>query len=324
MRQKDDLHYQGLLDRAKTVSLTDADIRFLNSKTRAAKESRGEALPRTAIRTLNEERHDFNRQAIEKFAIEHGQRIWMFAATHSRSKASVGQPRISVATMLATGDDSKFKGPGILFFTPNMPFMLLANVGTKAGLSNGKMGKAVDVIMDDTAQIFELDDRYVLCSKPPVCILVDFGEPCGLQYPELPAHLQPIFQYPSGGTMNDLSTKDEGLVQRQQIPGTPAFSITDFKSQGHTKHELETDLAFSKMPNVRGHHYRWTSLNVQLGRLTSSKGLCLREEITRRDVSYYPDPELAIEIERLELLASNTRARWEKEIDSKGVVFESG
>ncbi|PMD37125.1 hypothetical protein L207DRAFT_432503 [Hyaloscypha variabilis F] len=310
MRQKDDLHYQGLLERAKTVSLTNADIDFLNSKTRAEKESRGEPIPGTAIRTLNEERYDFNRLAIEKFAMDHGQRIWLFPATHSRSRASLGQARISVATMLAIGDTTAYKGPGILFFTPNMPFMLLANVGTRVGLTNGKMGKAIDVVMDDHERIatfFELDDRYILCNKPPICVLVDFGEPCGLQYPGLLMNLQPIFH-----------------VQRQQIPGTPAFAITDFKSQGHTKEELETDLSFSKMPGRRSHHYRWTSLNVQLGRLTSSQGLCLREKITRQDVSYYPDLELSAEIERLEILAVESWGRWNEEIRKRGVVFESG
>jgi hypothetical protein len=53
------------------VSLTNADINFLNSKTWAKKESRGEPIPSTTIRTLNEERHDFNRLAIKKFIIDY-------------------------------------------------------------------------------------------------------------------------------------------------------------------------------------------------------------------------------------------------------------
>ena len=78
------------------------------------------------------------------------------------------------------------------------------------------------------------------------------------------------------------------------------------------------------MPGRRSHHYRWTSLNVQLGRLTSSQGLCLREKITRQDVSYYPDLELSAEIERLEILAVESWGRWNEEIRKRGVVFESG
>jgi len=180
------------------------------------------------------------------------------------------------------------------------------------------------MLRERIATFFELDDRYILCNKPPICVLVDFGEPCGLQYPGLPTNLQPIFQYSSSGRMKDLQSKVEASVQRQQIPGTPAFAITDFKSQGHTKEELETDLSFSKMPGRRSHHYRWTSLNVQLGRLTSSQGLCLREKITRQDVSYYPDLELSAEIERLEILAVESWGRWNEEIRKRGVVFESG
>jgi hypothetical protein len=103
---------------------------------------------------------------------------------------------------------------------------------------------------------------------------------------------------------------------------TPAFATTDYKAQGATLKELETSLAFSKLK--RGsNHYKWTSLNVQLRRLSSFAGLCLREEITMEDVQYKPDEQLGIELQRLETLAVSTEARWRQDLledDIKGLT----
>jgi hypothetical protein len=56
--------------------------------------------------------------------------------------------------------------------------------------------------------------------------------------------------------------------------------------------ELEVDLNFDKM-TYGSSHYKWTSLNLQLGRTTKFAGLCLREPITLADVRFKPDERLA-------------------------------
>src|SRR5882762_1483138 len=53
MRQKDDLPYQELLQRAETCSLTQADIDLLNTRTVTSLESAGMHVPYRAIRPLN-------------------------------------------------------------------------------------------------------------------------------------------------------------------------------------------------------------------------------------------------------------------------------
>jgi hypothetical protein len=146
MRQRGDVPFQELLSRASNCCLTDEDIDFLNSKTREKMLERREQLPDLAVRPKNAERHDYNRQAIERFAIERGQKIWMFSAEHSRPRKG----HVSVGSLLNTGDDGSLKGPGVFFFTPGMPFMLLSNVSTATRLANGKLGTAVDVVLDDT------------------------------------------------------------------------------------------------------------------------------------------------------------------------------
>ncbi|KAE9371035.1 hypothetical protein N431DRAFT_342058, partial [Stipitochalara longipes BDJ] len=88
--------------------------------------------------------------------------------------------RILVITILVTGDNSKFKGPNILFFTPNILFILLVNIGIKASLSNNKISKVVNIIIDNITQIFKLNNYYILYNKPLIYILVDFSEPYSL------------------------------------------------------------------------------------------------------------------------------------------------
>jgi len=163
------------------------------------------------------------------------------------------------------------------------------------------------------ADIYEFDDTYILSSKPPACLLVQFEKPCGLAYEGLPHNVQPIFLQTSSGPIHDLITNQLSNVSRIQIPCTPAFAITDYKSQGHTFEDLEVCLGFGKRAG-KDAHYRWTSLNVQLGRLTSFRGLVLRAPITRRDVSFCPDPLLHEEEEKLSRWSIETGERWDVEL----------
>ena len=72
----------------------------------------------------------------------------MFAASHDRPRGNTQTSYISVASMLNQGDGGNFKGPGLFFFTPGMPAMLLENLMTPAKLVNGRIGTAVDIVVD--------------------------------------------------------------------------------------------------------------------------------------------------------------------------------
>jgi hypothetical protein len=96
---------------------------------------------------------------------------------------------------------------------------------------------------------------------------------------------------------------------RYQVPLTLAFAITDYKCQGSTFSSLILDLRF---PGQRGadQHTKWTSLNVQLGRLRSLSGVWLREPITLTDISGSPHMDLRVELARLERLEQQTISLW--------------
>ena len=321
MRQKEDVPYQQLLERAHTCSLTQADIDLLNTRTVASLQSAGMQVPNRAIRPLNNDRYHYNRSGVERFTTERceqNQKVWMFAADHGRPPRSSSRGHVSTSSMLSQGDEGAFKGPGIFFYTKGMPVMLLENLLTPMKLVNGRVGTAVDMVVDSQSEVFDLNDRYVLCSRPPACIIVEYDEPTGLVFPGLAPNQHPFFPRKYTSSIKDLATKQQVKIRRRQVPLTPAFAITDYKAQGGTFKELETSLAFSKTKKGSS-HYKWTSLNLQLRRLTSFAGLCLRERITLEDVQYKPDKQLGIELQRLENLAASTTSRWRQTIFEDGI-----
>ena len=59
-----------------------------------------------------------------------------------------------MAIILAIGDTIVYKGPSILFFTPNILFILLVNVGIRVRLTNRKIKKAINIVINDYNILF--------------------------------------------------------------------------------------------------------------------------------------------------------------------------
>ena len=114
----------------------------------------------------------------------------MFAGSHDRPACSGSGEHVSIGSQ---GDDGGFKGPGMFFYTQGMPVMLLDNLLTPFKLVNGRIGTAVDVVIDPNSEVFELNDRYILCSSPPACVIVEYDEPTGLTFPGLPSNQHHFF-----------------------------------------------------------------------------------------------------------------------------------
>jgi len=47
-----------------------------------------------------------------------------------------------------------YKGPSILFFTPNILFILLVNIGIRVRLINRKVKKAINIVINDYNILF--------------------------------------------------------------------------------------------------------------------------------------------------------------------------
>lgn len=158
--------------------------------------------------------------------------------------------------------------------------------------------------MEDTW--IELDDLYVLCTSPLLCLLVRPTHEHNLSFSNLPETLVPILPTEMAGEISEMSDLP---FRRHQVPLTLGFAITDYKCQGSTFVNLILDLKF---PAQRGlsEHKKWTSVNVQLGRLRSLAGVWLREPITLADIQASPHKDLQAEILRLEDIEQETIRLW--------------
>lgn len=152
----------------------------------------------------------------------------------------------------------------------------------------------------------QLDDLYVLCTAPLICLLVRPTHGHGISLSGVPDTLVPILPSEMEGEIADMGRLP---FYRHQVPVTLGFAVTDYKCQGSTFENLILDLHF---PPQRGlsEHQKWTSINVQLGRLKSLSGVWLREPITLADVQASPHKDLKIEISRLENIARDTIRSW--------------
>jgi hypothetical protein len=158
LRQKEDQVYQGLLQRARDVTLTQDDVDLFNTCTIALRQARGETLPELSITRRNKLRHELNRMHIIDFARSHDQKVYIFAATHKplarKAQSKLGQrlfgnpTDISFSRMLEIDDGNPLKGSGLLLYTKGMPVMCLGNVSTRSGVVNGMCGVATHVVPD--------------------------------------------------------------------------------------------------------------------------------------------------------------------------------
>jgi hypothetical protein len=140
-----------------------------------------------------------------------------------------------------------------------------------------------------------------------MCVLVRPAHDHRLSFSNVPDGLVPIFPVQMSGQIPNTP----GLsFYRHQVPLTLGFAFTDYKSQGSTFDRLVLDLVFGKQRGV-DQHGKWTSINVQLGRVKSLSGVWLRDPITLQDVSFTPHPDLPVELSRLEALEQRTISLWE-------------
>ena len=122
------------------------------------------------------------------------------------------------------------------------------------------------------AEFFEMDDLYILCTKPPACVLFRQENSKFLAFEDLEATIVPVFP-----TERSISIKGFS-VRRRQVPICPAFGLTDYKVLGLTLPTALLDLKNDS--SIRGH------------------------------LRFRPHGGLVAEMERLRALEQNTMAVW--------------
>ncbi|KAJ5343447.1 uncharacterized protein N7506_003271 [Penicillium brevicompactum] len=149
MRQSEDPSFRDFLTRTRHAALTEDDVIHLHSKSIF---SLTDSISENAvvIAKLNAIRHPINRIRMESFARRRSQRIYIFAAIHSRTK-STGPTnlRLQAHDLLLQPDHSaQIPFPGLLTYTRDMPTVMITNACTPLGQVNGAKGTAVGVALD--------------------------------------------------------------------------------------------------------------------------------------------------------------------------------
>ena len=154
------------------------------------------------------------------------------------------------------------------------------------------------------AEFFEIDDLYLLCTKPPVCVLFQRQKVKHSRFQDLDPKSIPVFPLERSITVKKFS------VRRKQVPMCPAFSLTDYKVQGSSFSSAVLDLHDDSSARGRDPHHKFTSRYVQLSRLRSRRGVHLLRKITIEDLQFRPDNRLLAEMERLRNLEQSTLVAW--------------
>ncbi len=147
MRQQGDIVFQQLLKRARTSGLTQEDVNLLNSKI-AEELPTSNDLSSVVVVQSNAKRYLINRHQIYKFAKEKSQDVYIFPASHTRSKTR-NENLVTSKKLFQVQDGGAVTGPGLLYYTEGMPTAVLSNVCTPIGLVNGARYISVGIIPDD-------------------------------------------------------------------------------------------------------------------------------------------------------------------------------
>lgn len=205
----------------------------------------------------------------------------------------------------------------------------LTNIYTYLGLVNGATGTVVGVVIDPTgksiltyrlwlygygdntaliannsAEFYEINDLYTLCTRPPACVLIRPHKPKAATFTNLDPTVMPIFPFERSIIVKSFS------VRRKQVPLCPAFCLTDYKVQGSTLTSAILDMKVNPKAPGQDHHKKFCSTYVQLSRLRSLRGLYLLQKLEIEDLIFRPDPQLLDEMRRLQDLERDTINSW--------------
>jgi hypothetical protein len=96
-----------------------------------------------------------------------------------------------------------------------------------------------------------MDNLYILCIKPPACVLFYQQRSKNSIFEDLEAKLISVLLLGRSITIKGYS------VQRKQIPICPAFSLTDYKVQGSTLISVILDLKDDPTAKGQDHHKKY-------------------------------------------------------------------
>lgn len=163
----------------------------------------------------------------------------------------------------------------------------------------------------------------VLYNRPPLALLMEVTSRKHQPFATLPEQLVPIFpvnmsvpvpvnasRSTTGAVTGARNRQIQKSVSRQQIPCSPAFSITIHKAQGKTFDQAVVDIEKPTTPPLGSAHDNYSILYVGLSRVRQLSDLRLLQPFSSTVLHFQPDTKLVAELKRLELLANQTESAY--------------
>jgi len=154
MRQAQDPRFRELVGRARASTLTEEDRALLNTKVVTSLFMPG-LEGATFVVKLNALRHHINLARMEHFARYRSQRIYIFPAQHSRAASQSSFPLYLEDLLQQRDQGTKIPFQGLLFYTPEMPAVILANICTLLGHVNGTRGFPSGIVVNPAGASFQ-------------------------------------------------------------------------------------------------------------------------------------------------------------------------
>jgi hypothetical protein len=182
-----------------------------------------------------------------------------------------------------------------------MPVMVTKNIFQSLGVANGSVFTAVDVLPDPLEERIELEAGVVIHSRPPTCLLMTSASSQSVQLPGLDRGIIPLHLISEPVTRQG----HPSLLWRTGLPCTPAFAITDYKSQSQT---------FDKMCGDIDSRSSFSHMYVDLSRGKTLEGMFLLRPIPEAVWNREPPDNIKSGMLRLEELSKKTLEKWNRHL----------
>jgi hypothetical protein len=238
-------------------------------------------------------RDKINELKVQQFAESIGARVNMYHSVdrcNRRELSGLIQERV----WKSVGRDNK-DALGRLPLVPGMRVMILENVSLVSHIVNGAEGTLVEVKYSEDAQ----GRRYARCAYVHV-------EGCGLQSPGLPKDVVPIL--PVRTSFVYQGRFKSYTISREQLPILPAYSYTDYKSQGRTLPVAIVDIESG---------YTLQNVYVMLSRCTSLDNLAIAHSFSPGKIYRKLSAEFRTEFSRLARKDKETLLAYKKKLRSQ-------
>ncbi|KAK8118347.1 uncharacterized protein PG998_002973 [Apiospora kogelbergensis] len=277
-----------------------------------------------AITPLNQDRWNLNMAAVVQYARARGRHVSIFAARH-HAEAGRQLGAAELRNVLRYGDDSQLPTPGLFFYTQDMPVVVTRNLHVGLKIVNGAPFTAVDMVPDPAYATITVANDVTFHLGPPPGGPIAVGRHWRRSHTRSAAGHDPARQQNRGYPRRHAR---QGRPRSRGKPGfqwvthrtgplcTPAFAMTDQKSQGKQFGDVLLNLKGAHGGTGGATRPSFMSLYVQLSRATRWEGLYLFQEPARSNFiepKNVLDSEMREAVARLEKRGDETRERLRRE-----------